>query len=124
MAGAQKRPGGTGAIQKPRPAYLSAFARLYGDPKDRRFHPDRLPDAADYYSGRFGTLRPNASGWMMVRCCFHADRRPSLSINIITGAFRCFSCGAHGGDVLAFHRQQHGLSFREAARDLGAWRCE
>jgi len=31
------------------------------------------------------------------------------------------ACGAHGGDVLAFHRQLHGMSFVQAARDLGAW---
>jgi hypothetical protein len=30
-------------------------------------------------------------------------------------------CGAHGGDVLAFHMQRHGLRFIEAAQALGAW---
>ena len=31
------------------------------------------------------------------------------------------TCGAKGGDVLAFHMQRHGLRFIEAARALGAW---
>jgi hypothetical protein len=32
------------------------------------------------------------------------------------------SCGARGGDVLAFLRLRCGLGFVEAARRLGAWR--
>jgi hypothetical protein len=31
------------------------------------------------------------------------------------------ACGAAGGDVLAFHRRRHGMTFIEAARALGAW---
>jgi hypothetical protein len=34
------------------------------------------------------------------------------------------ACNAHGGDVLAFHQQLHGLDFAAAARALGAWRSE
>jgi DNA primase len=37
------------------------------------------------------------------------------------GAFKCFSCGAKGGDVLAFHQQLHKMSFVDACKDLGAW---
>jgi hypothetical protein len=47
---------------------------------------------------------------------------PSLRKRIETGAFYCMVCGAHGGDVLAFHMQRHGrLRFIDAARALGAW---
>jgi hypothetical protein len=30
-------------------------------------------------------------------------------------------CGAHGGDVLAFHQHKHGLNFIDACKQLGAW---
>jgi len=32
------------------------------------------------------------------------------------------ACGAHGGDVLAFHRLKYKQSFVDAAKALGAWR--
>ena len=37
------------------------------------------------------------------------------------GAFKCMTCGAKGGDLLAFHMRRHGLSFIDAAKALGAW---
>lgn len=37
------------------------------------------------------------------------------------GHFCCFSCGAKGGDVLAFVMQRDGLDFKRAAQSLGAW---
>jgi DNA primase len=55
-------------------------------------------------------------------CPFHDDARPSLRVNVETGGYRCMACGTKGGDVLAFHRARYGLSFMQAARDLGAWR--
>ena len=55
-------------------------------------------------------------------CPFHDDSKPSLRVRLDTGGFRCMVCGAHGGDVLAFHMQRHGLSFKQAAQQLGAWR--
>ena len=52
-------------------------------------------------------------------CPFHDDRRPnSFHVNLDTGAFRCFACGASGGDVLAFVMQRDGLAFREALQSL------
>jgi DNA primase len=44
-----------------------------------------------------------------------------LSVHIDSGAFKCFACGAKGGDVLAFHRLLNGSSFVEAVTDLDAW---
>jgi hypothetical protein len=35
----------------------------------------------------------------LVRCIFHTDRTPSLNVNLRTGLFNCFGCGAHGGAV-------------------------
>jgi DNA primase len=53
---------------------------------------------------------------------FHEDGHASLSIHRERGAFRCFACGARGGDVLAFEMLRSGADFKRAARALGAWR--
>ena len=55
---------------------------------------------------------------MSALCVFHDNRTPSLSVNLETGAFRCFACGAKGSDILAFHRLRYGLSFEKAHRSL------
>lgn len=34
---------------------------------------------------------------VLVKCIFHKDDKPSLSINIDEGIFHCFACGAEGG---------------------------
>jgi DNA primase len=59
--------------------------------------------------------------WRDAICPFHKDTNPSLRINVEKGAYRCMVCGAHGGDVLAFHMHKHGLNFVEACKQLGAW---
>lgn len=87
-----------------------------------RFDREALPDPLSYYTERAGLrLRPNHGVWRSAVCPFHEDTRPSLRVNVQVGAYKCHACNAHGGDVLAFHRTRHGLSFVAAARDLGAW---
>ncbi|MBI1318322.1 MAG: hypothetical protein GC168_05130 [Candidatus Hydrogenedens sp.] len=56
-------------------------------------------------------------------CPFHEDRRRgSFWINLETGAFHCFACGASGGDILAFAQQRHELTFPEAMQAIAdAW---
>lgn len=90
--------------------------------RKRGFDRNRLPAVADYYRPIFGELRFNASGWAQVRCVFHEDGHASLSIHCERGAFRCFACGARGGDVLAFEMLRSGTDFKCAARALAAWR--
>ncbi len=52
-------------------------------------------------------------------CCFHADNKPgSFRVNLTTGAFKCFSCGIAGGDVIAFTMAVYGLEFVEALAKL------
>lgn len=47
-------------------------------------------------------------------CPFHADsKQGSFKVNLTSGAFRCWSCGAHGGDIIAFVMQKQNLSFKE-----------
>ncbi len=65
--------------------------------------------------------KPNGSGYVQVCCPIHRERHPSLSIHLARGHWRCFACGATGGDALELYRRAHGLSFVQAARALGAW---
>ncbi len=71
----------------------------------------------EYYSRIFQIEKQN--GWSLVRCCFHDDKIPSLSINLDHGGFNCFGCGTKGGDIIAFHQRIHSLSFKQAASELG-----
>lgn len=42
-------------------------------------------------------------------------------MNVQSGGFQCFACGAKGGDIIDFVRLRHGLSFRAAVSHLSAW---
>jgi hypothetical protein len=47
---------------------------------------------------------------MIGLCPFHADRKPSMTVNDGKGLFKCFPCGA-GGDAFAFVMRLEGLDF-------------
>lgn len=87
----------------------------------QKFDRDLLPTPAKYYSQQFKNFRIK-SEWVKVICPFHDDHNPSLNVNLVFGGFRCFVCGAHGCDVLAFQMQRYKQSFKQAAIALGAWR--
>lgn len=86
------------------------------------FERDRLPDATSYYESQGLKLTgPRSAKWKTAQCHFHGGS-DSLRVNVASGAFLCMAgCGARGGDVLAYHRAEHGLGFVEAAKDLGCW---
>lgn len=52
-------------------------------------------------------------------CPFHPDDHPggtaSLSVNPVTGAFFCHSCGAKGRSIISFHSQREDTNTRDAA---------
>jgi hypothetical protein len=56
------------------------------------------------------------NGWICGGLCpFHDDRsKGSFRINILSGSFVCYSCGASGGDVVDFARLRYGLDFQQA----------
>ena len=85
------------------------------------FKREALPDPLSYFEG-LGVRLIGRGPWRSTLCPFHDDHHPSLRVNVDSGAFRCMACGAKGGDVLDFHRQQYALGFKEAAQALGAWR--
>jgi hypothetical protein len=69
----------------------------------------------------------NRSGYWLVKCPLHKkgkEQHPSFSIHQVNGNFRCFACGAHGGDVLSLWMQYTGKPFKQAAKELGAWRLK
>ena len=84
------------------------------------FNRELLPRPANYYTAE-GIKLLGGNNWRDALCPFHKDTMPSMRVFVETGAFRCMVCGAHGGDVLAFHMLRHGLHFVESAKALGAW---
>lgn len=52
-------------------------------------------------------------------CPFHDDRRAgSFKVNLQTGAFKCWSCGVSGGDIIFFLQQRDCIGFIEALEKL------
>ncbi len=86
----------------------------------RNFHRGLLPYPLDYYKRELPSLKVS-SKWAMTLCPFHDDHKPSLSVNVETGAYRCFACQENGGDIIDFHRRLYGVDFVTAAKELGAW---
>lgn len=80
---------------------------------------DRLPDPMTYFESE-GLTFTSRGKWRTTRCEFH-DGSDSMRINTETGAWVCMSCGAKGGDVLAYRMQIAGIDFVQAAKDLGCW---
>lgn len=81
----------------------------------------RLPDPAHYYAEQLIRFK-SSDRWGSALCCFHEDHNPSFSVNVETGAFRCFACGARGGDVIAFQMRRYHQDFKSACKALGAWK--
>jgi hypothetical protein len=69
---------------------------------------------------RLGLGEPKRQGrrWVL-RCPFHDDRTPSLSLDPDKGLWHCFSCSA-GGDGLTLTMRVHRLAFADAVRELAA----
>lgn len=83
-----------------------------------KFNRNLLPNPGKYFREQ-GLKLIGRGEWKSAHCPFHADKKPSLRLRLDSGGFRCMACGAHGGDILAFHMQRYALSFIEAARELG-----
>jgi len=85
----------------------------------------RIPPGSFYALELPGMPPPKRDeGWTNGGLCpFHDDRHSgNFRVNLDTGAFTCFACGAKGSDVIAFVQLRDGLSFPEALRALAdAW---
>lgn len=76
---------------------------------------------SDFYRAELPAMPPPRGGaWRDGGlCCFHDDKHAgSFRVNLDTGAFCCFSCGAKGADIVAFIQLRDGLNFSEALRQL------
>jgi len=71
----------------------------------------------DFYDNELPGIKWNGKDGK-VRCCFHEDKEPSLSINNATGFYKCFGCDA-SGDVFSFYMQKHGVDFPQALKAMG-----
>lgn len=72
---------------------------------------DLLPDLAE-----------SSSDFAWACCPFHNDRRPSFSVNLCTGWYRCYStsCGVTGSNIVGFVSALMGFSTAEARKHLEA----
>jgi hypothetical protein len=101
------------------------YRRLFGSQQRDAQHFDRgsLPTPARYLRDR-GLCAGKVRGeWTSIRCPAHksgAEAHPSLRVSLFDGHFRCMTCGAKGGDIIALHRLLTGCGFVQALRDLGA----
>jgi CHC2-type zinc finger protein len=104
---------------------LSGYNRLLGAPRycGRRLDRRSLPTPVRYLR-EHGLLVGKVHGeWTAIRCPAHkagAEAHPSLRVSLTDGHFRCMTCGARGGDIIALHRLLTGCGFVQAVRELGA----
>jgi len=78
-----------------------------------------MHDVLAHYGLLQGTVeKPSKHGMeLRLRCPFHEDKTPSLSINAETGKFHCFGCHAKGGDIFDFVVAKEGISAGDRTKD-------
>lgn len=74
----------------------------------------------DFYRHELSNAPLKKLGWNNGGLCpFHSDNKPgSFHVNLTTGAYKCFSCGIAGGDIIAFTMAVYGLDFVNALKKL------
>lgn len=75
-------------------------------------------DKSKFYQGLIPSLKVNGKPEALGLCPFHDDTNPSLSVNVETGLFRCFSCDAKG-DIFTFYQRVKGVDFTTALQEIG-----
>ena len=81
-----------------------------------------MQDVLAHYGLMQGTQeKPSKHGTeLRLRCPFHEDKAPSLSINAETGKFHCFGCHAKGGDIFDFVVNKEGIAGSDRTKN----RCQ
>ena len=71
-----------------------------------------IKDVLAHYSFMQGSTKRNTKQGveLRIRCPFHEDKTPSLSLTVNTGRFYCFGCRAKGGDILDFVVTKEGMT--------------
>ena len=71
----------------------------------------------DYFPDARKTSRDGR--WLRAKCPFHDDKNPSFWIDTVRGLCGCFGgCTPKALDVINLHARLHGVSLKEAVRDL------
>lgn len=86
--------------------------------KDKILSIARLEDIVERYLPLKGTGYSKKT--RIGLCPFHADRHPSLHVNVKDQYYKCFACG-EGGDLFKFVQKMEGCDFREALKKLAGW---
>jgi len=101
--------------------YLNALDKLYSKPRPDIQAIKAAISPVEFYQHELPDMpRTQKGGWRDGGLCpFHSDTHSgSFRVHLDTGAFCCFSCGAKGGDLVAFIMQRDGLVFSEALKQL------
>jgi DNA primase len=66
-----------------------------------------------FYTKILGNVKKRKFPWYKAFCPFHEDHKtPNLSINIISGHYKCFACGAKGGpEEFIVQKNKQGYTF-------------
>jgi 5S rRNA maturation endonuclease (ribonuclease M5) len=72
----------------------------------------------DFYKNLLPSLKVNGKKEALGLCPVHGDTHPSLSVNLETGLFRCFSCNFKG-DMFTFYQRVKGVDFPTALQEIG-----
>jgi hypothetical protein len=80
----------------------------------------RVPAWPEYAGAQLGLGLTGRGRWRTTRCDLHGGS-DSLRVNVETGAWRCMSCEAKGGDTLSHYMALMSLDFVSAARALGCY---
>lgn len=62
-------------------------------------------------------LKKQSNRLYKTTCCFHNERKASLTFYADTNTFNCFACQANG-DAINFYAKRHGVSNKEAIKEL------
>jgi DNA primase len=62
-------------------------------------------------------LKKHSNRLYKASCCFHNEKRASLTFYADTNTFNCFACQTHG-DAINFYAKRHNLSNKEAISEL------
>ncbi|MEW6714944.1 MAG: AAA family ATPase [Nitrospirota bacterium] len=74
-------------------------------------------DMKAFYSSELPSLKVNGAGMAQALCPLHNDTKPSLSINLTTGLYKCHGCN-QSGDIFSFYQKRHTVNFKTALFEL------
>lgn len=75
-------------------------------------------DKSKFYQELIPSLKVNGKPEALGLCPVHGDTHSSLSVNLETGLFHCFSCDFKG-DIFTFYQRVKGVDFPTALKEIG-----